>query len=446
MDKKIAVLPGDGIGEEVMAQCLRVVSAIAGHFGHSFEYSRGLVGGAAYDVHSCHLPEETIAICKASDAVLFGSVGGPVADQHMPKWVGCEQKSILAIRKAFNFSVNLRPVKLFKGLEDSCPLKDSIIGTGIDIFFVRELRGDAYFGKKETTTVSGMRCATDQAEYTEKQVKAAAHAAFGAARKRKGKVTSVDKANVMETSRLWRQVMREVAAEYPDVTLEEMLVDNCAMQMMRNPSQFDVVVTTNMFGDILTDEAAVLAGSLGMLASASLNEEGFGLYEPAGGSAPDVAGKGTANPIAQILCAALMLDHSFGLTTEAQAIVEAVKATIADGYRTPDLVPAETTGNQSGFKIVGTAAMTDAIIARLSCTAERSPGGPGKRHRAAAIARSTRQANKTGIAGMSPAPSISPSKLAPTPTVSKHVTSNPISFAVPGNSFDPNFVLPLNRY
>ena len=313
MKAKIAVLPGDGIGEEVMAQALRVIAQVAEQFDIPFEITAGLVGGAAYEKYGTHLPDQTINLCRQSDAILFGSVGGPVSEMHLPKWRNCEANSILSLRKNFKFNVNLRPVKVIPELAELCPLRQEIINRGVDILFVRELLGDCYFGEHKTFKNSeGKRVASDQSIYSEDQVRSVAHAAFKAAQKRRGKLTSVDKANVLDTSKLWREVVHEVAEEYPKVQLEDMLVDNCAMQLIRDPSQFDVVVTTNMFGDILSDAAAVLPGSLGLLASASLNADGFGLFEPPGGSAQDIAGTGKANPIAQILSLALMLRFAFG--------------------------------------------------------------------------------------------------------------------------------------
>jgi 3-isopropylmalate dehydrogenase len=362
MKKKIAVLPGDGIGPEVMQQALRVLESTAKLYGHQFSTHHAHVGGAAYDEFGKHMPESTLELCKESDAILFGSVGGPVSQLQEPKWKNCETNSILALRKAFNFNANYRPVRLFPVLAEICPLKQELIAGGVNILFIRELLGDAYFGKKETTRTNNVRSASDVATYTEEQVASVAHAAFAAASQRRCKVTSVDKANVLETSKLWRAVMREVARQYPKVELEEMLVDNCAMQIIRKPAQFDVVVTSNMFGDILTDEAAALAGSLGMLASASMNKEGFGLYEPPGGSAQDIAGKGIANPIAQILSVAMMLRFSFGLTREAETIESAVEAALQAGYRTADI-------HREGNKLASTTEMADQILANLRAPA-----------------------------------------------------------------------------
>lgn len=356
--KTIAVLPGDGVGPEIMEQALRVLEAVGKKFGHTFEFKKGLVGGAAYEVHQSHFPDETKNLARASDAILFGSTGGPVNELHLPKWKDCERNSILALRKTFNFATNYRPVKVMPELASNSPLKAEIIERGIDILFIRELLGDVYFGEHKSFTREGMRVATDIAEYTEEQVRVAAHAAFRAAGLRRKHVTSVDKANVLEISRLWRTVVHEVAKEYPEITLVDMLVDNCAMQLVRDPAQFDVVVTSNLFGDILSDAGAVLPGSLGLLASASMNAEGFGLFEPPAGSAPDIAGKGVANPIGQILSAAMMLRFAFAMEDEAKAIERAVEETIRAGVRTRDI-----TGGHG--EAVGTKQMAEAILSRL---------------------------------------------------------------------------------
>lgn len=362
MKKHIAVLSGDGIGEEVMAQALRVLESVAVQFGHQFSTTQGLVGGAAFEKFETHLPDETKAICQSSDAILFGSVGGPVNEMNLPKWKNCEANSILSLRKLFQFNVNMRPVKVLPQLEHLCPLKSEVVARGVDILFIRELLGDCYFGEhKMVRDEKGRRVATDLGIYNEDQIYSIATVAFKAAKSRRGKVTSVDKANVLETSRLWRAVVREVKESFPEITLEEMLVDNCAMQLIKDPSQFDVVLTTNMFGDILSDAAAVLPGSLGLMASASLNAEGFGLYEPPGGSAQDIAGTGTANPIAQILSVALMLRHSFGLEAEAQTVEKAVEGALVSGYRTRDIY-----GNsEEGVNLVDCSGMTEAILERI---------------------------------------------------------------------------------
>jgi 3-isopropylmalate dehydrogenase len=337
MVKKIAVLAGDGIGPEVMSEALRVLKTVLPEKDWCFE--AGLIGGAAYEKCGKHFPEETLTLCKNSDAILFGSVGGPLSEQHLPKWQGCESNSLLSLRKAFKFHANLRPITVWPALFPLSPLKESVLEKGVDLLIVRELLGDCYFGDHHRSGDIGYRKASDVAEYTEDQIKSIAEVAFNAALKRRKKVCSVHKANVLATSQLWRDVVRETARNYPDVTLEEMLVDNCAMQIVREPSAFDVIVTTNMFGDILSDIGAVLPGSLGVTPSASLNKDGFGMYEPSGGSAPDIVGQGIANPIAQILSAALLLRHSFQLHHEAEMIESAVAKTIQSHNVTPDLLP-----------------------------------------------------------------------------------------------------------
>lgn len=338
MKKIIAVLPGDGIGPEVMKQALRVLDAIAKKYSHSFIYNEAKIGGAAFDSYQTHCPDETISICENADAILFGSVGGPVDQQHLSKWKNCEAQSILKLRKHFHFNINMRPVIVHPMLRSISPLKDEIIGKGIDILLLRELIGDIYFGKHYTTTNdSGKRVAYDEAVYNEDQIASIAHVAFQAARQRREHVTSVDKANVLDTSKLWRTVMSEVGEQYPDVTLKHMLIDNCAMQLVIDPKQFDVIVTSNMFGDILSDTAAGIPGSLGLMPSASLNAENFGLYEPAGGSAQEIAGKNIANPIAQILSASMMLRYSFGMNEEADDIQTAISEALQSGIRTRDI-------------------------------------------------------------------------------------------------------------
>jgi 3-isopropylmalate dehydrogenase len=343
----IAVLPGDGIGEEVMAAALRVLNAAGESGGYRLECRRALVGGAAYEKFQNHFPEETIRICRESEAILFGSVGGPLSESHLPKWKDCERNSILSLRKEFGFFANLRLLRTFPTIAELSPLKSRLVSKGLDIVVVRELLGDIYFGEHRTTTGVNGREAHDAARYDETEIKRIAHVAFATARKRKKKVVSVDKANVLDTSRLWRAVVAEVAKEYPEVELENILVDNCAMQLVREPAYFDVLLTPNLFGDILSDLISVFGGSLGLMPSASLNSEGFGLYEPAGGSAPDLAGKGIANPIAQILSGALMLRHSFALYDPAERIERAVERAVSGGIKTRDLclpgeVPATT--------------------------------------------------------------------------------------------------------
>ncbi len=354
---KIAVLAGDGIGPEVMSAALKVLDAVSGKFGILFETVSADIGGAAFERHGVHLPDETVEICSKSDAILFGSVGGPLSESNLPKWKNCEVNSLLGIRKAFAFSANLRPCRIYKELLEICPLKETIVSNGADILIIRELIGDIYFGEKTMGEGEFGRFATDLASYNEYQVKAVAKVAFENARLRNKKVTSVDKANVLESSKLWREVVTEVSKDYPDVSLEHMLVDNCAMQLVKNPSSFDVLLTTNMFGDILSDLASVLPGSLGMTPSASINSSGFGLYEPSGGSAPDIAGKDIANPSAQILSLAMLLRMSFGLEEPALAIEKALEKTIAEGSRTSDIA--------NGRKVLATSAFTERIISNL---------------------------------------------------------------------------------
>lgn len=360
MKKHIAILAGDGIGPEVMASSINVLDSIAAKFGHTFTYTHALVGGAAYDKHQEHLPQDTIDACNNANAVLFGSVGGPVNAQHEAKWANCEAKSILALRRAFNFNINLRKLDIYPELAALSPLRPDLIKNGLNIVVFRELIGDIYFGEHYLGEKNGQRFASDIAEYTEDQIKSIAHHAFKIARTRGKNLVSVDKANVLATSKLWRTVVSEISNDYPEVKHQDMLVDNCAMQIIRNPSQFDVILTSNLFGDILSDELSVLSGSLGMMPSASFNNSGFALYEPAGGSAPDIAGKNIANPIAQILSASMMLSYSFGMQKEAEAIEQAVKTTIIQGYRTSDLAL-----GSANEQIVGTKEFAQMVISNL---------------------------------------------------------------------------------
>lgn len=337
MNKTIAILEGDGIGPEVMQEALKVLDCIAKKFGHTFNYHHALIGGAAWDVHGNHFPDETKQICKSADAILLGSVGGPLEKQMDEKWKGCEIASVLCLRKYFNFSINLRPSKVHPSLSKLCFLRSDIAKKGLDILTVRELSSGIYFGEHVTEKINGQITAHDVMKYDEKTIETIANAAFKEARGRSQKVTSVDKANVIECSKLWRKVVTRVSMNYPNCTLEHMLIDNCAAQLVRQPYSFDVILTSNMFGDILSDEIAALAGSIGMSPSASLNSSGFGMYEPSGGSAPDIAGKGIANPIAQILSAAMMLKYSFGMHAEYDAIETAIERTLEEGARTADI-------------------------------------------------------------------------------------------------------------
>ena len=356
MEYKIALIPGDGIGPEIVAEAKKVLDRVCEKYSHKFSYTEVLLGGASIDAHGVPLTEEAIAQAKASDAVLMGSIGG---DAKTSPWYKLEpskrpEAGLLAIRKALNLFANLRPAYLYNELRDACPLRDEIIGDGFDMIIVRELTGGLYFGARKTTEENGVRTAVDTLSYNENEIRRIAIKAFEIARKRRNKVTSVDKANVLDSSRLWRSVVEDVAKDYPDVTLEHMLVDNCAMQLVRDPKQFDVILTENMFGDILSDEASMVTGSIGMLSSASLNETKLGLYEPSHGSAPDIAGQNKANPIATILSAAMMLRYSLDLDKEADAVEAAVQNVLTEGYRTGDNM-------SDGCKLVGTKEMGDLI-------------------------------------------------------------------------------------
>ncbi len=360
MEYKIALIPGDGIGPEIVAEAKKVLDRVCEKYSHKFSYTEVLLGGASIDAHGVPLTEEAIAQAKASDAVLMGSIGG---DAKTSPWYKLEpskrpEAGLLAIRKALNLFANLRPAYLYNELRDACPLRDEIIGDGFDMIIVRELTGGLYFGARKTTEENGVRTAVDTLSYNENEIRRIAIKAFEIARKRRNKVTSVDKANVLDSSRLWRSVVEDVAKDYPDVTLEHMLVDNCAMQLVRDPKQFDVILTENMFGDILSDEASMVTGSIGMLSSASLNETKLGLYEPSHGSAPDIAGQNKANPIATILSAAMMLRYSLDLDKEADAVEAAVRQVLKDGYRTGDIM-------SDGCTQVGTKEMGTLIAERL---------------------------------------------------------------------------------
>ena len=335
MNMKIGVIKGDGIGPEIVDEAMKVLDRIAEVYGHSFSYTQLLMGGASIDANGVPLTDETLEAAKKSDAVLMGSIGG---DAKTSPWYRLEpskrpEAGLLALRKGLNLFANLRPAVLYPELKGACPLKEEIADRGFDMMIMRELTGGLYFGR-------------------------IAKRGFDIAMKRRKKVTSVDKANVLDSSRLWRKVVEDVAKEYPEVTLEHMLVDNCAMQLVKDPAQFDVILTENMFGDILSDEASMVTGSIGMLASASLNETKFGLYEPSGGSAPDIAGQGIANPIATILSAAMMLRYSFDLDREAEAVEKAVSAVLKEGYRTIDIM-------SDGMKRIGTKEMGDRICAYI---------------------------------------------------------------------------------
>ena len=340
MKLNIGMIKGDGIGPEIVTEARKVLDRVAEVYGHECEYTELLMGGASIDVHGIPLTEETIQKAKQCDAILMGSIGG---DTRTSPWYQLEpskrpEAGLLKIRKALNLFANLRPAVLYEELKGACPLKEEIVKDGFDLMIMRELTGGLYFGERSTKEIDGVMTACDSLTYNEAEIRRIAKRGFDIAAKRRKKVTSVDKANVLDSSRLWRKIVEEVAQEYPDVTLEHMLVDNCAMQLVKDPAQFDVILTENLFGDILSDEASMVTGSIGMLASASLNETKFGLYEPSGGSAPDIAGKGIANPIATILSAAMMLRFTFDLDREADAIESAVQQVLKDGYRTIDIM------------------------------------------------------------------------------------------------------------
>ena len=357
MNFQVAVIAGDGIGPEITREARKVLDRVCEKFGHTFVYKDVLMGGASIDACGVPLTDEAIATAKASDAVLMGSIGGNTATSpwyQLPPNLRPEA-GLLKIRKALNLFANLRPAYLYSELRGACPLKDEIIGDGFDMMIMRELTGGLYFGERKTIEENGVKKAIDTLTYDENEI---AIRGFDIAMKRRKKVTSVDKANVLDSSRLWRKVVEEVAKDYPEVSYEHMLVDNCAMQLVKDPGQFDVILTENMFGDILSDEASMVTGSIGMLSSASLNDTKFGLYEPSHGSAPDIAGQDIANPIATILSAAMMLRFSFDLDKEADAVEAAVKQVLRDGYRTVDIM-------SEGMTQVGTTKMGDLIAERI---------------------------------------------------------------------------------
>lgn len=356
MKLNIACIKGDGIGPEIVTQAQKVLNRVAQCYGHEIVYTDVLMGGASIDACGVPLTDEAVAAAKASDAVLMGSIGGNTTTSPWYKLAPelRPEAGLLKLRKSLNLFANLRPALLYPELSDACPLKKEISDAGFDMMIMRELTGGLYFGERHTTEENGIRKAVDTLTYDENEIRRIAIKGFDIAMKRRKKVTSVDKANVLDSSRLWRKVVEEVAKDYPEVALEHMLVDNCAMQLVKDPAQFDVVLTENMFGDILSDEASMVTGSIGMLASASLNDTKFGLYEPSGGSAPDIAGKGIANPIATILSAAMMLRFSVDLDKEADAIENAVAAVLKDGYRTIDIM-------SEGKEQIGTAQMGDKI-------------------------------------------------------------------------------------
>ena len=357
---KITLIPGDGIGPEIVAQAVKVLDAAGDKYGYKLDYTSILMGGCSIDKYGVPLTDEAVAIAKSSDAVLLGAVGGNVGNS---RWYDVApnlrpEAGLLKIRKDLELFVNMRPAYLYDELKNACPLKSEIIGDGFDMVIMRELTGGLYFGERHTEEINGVLTAVDTLTYNENEIRRIAIKAFEIAMKRRKIVTSVDKANVLDSSRLWRKVVKEVAADYPEVTYTDMLVDNCAMQLVMNPGQFDVILTENMFGDILSDEASMITGSIGMLSSASLGKTKLGLYEPSHGSAPDIAGKNIANPIATILSAAMMLRYSLDLDDAAAAIEAAGAKVLKEGYRTTDIM-------SEGMTLVGTDKMGDLIAERL---------------------------------------------------------------------------------
>ncbi len=360
MESRITLIPGDGIGPEIVREAVKVLDRVADKYGHKFDYTRILMGGCSIDEYGVPLTDEAVATAKASDAVLLGAVGGNVGNS---KWYDVApnlrpEAGLLKIRKELGLFANLRPAYLYDELKAACPLKEEIIGDGFDMVIMRELTGGLYFGDRYTKEVDGLETAVDTLTYNEEEIRRIAIKGLEIAMKRRKKVTSVDKANVLDSSRLWRKIVHEVAKDYPEVEVSDMLVDNCAMQLVMNPGQFDVILTENMFGDILSDEASMITGSIGMLSSASLNKTKLGLYEPSHGSAPDIAGKNIANPIATILSAAMMLRYSLDLDKEADAIEAAVASVLKEGYRTTDIM-------SEGCTLVGTDKMGDLIAERV---------------------------------------------------------------------------------
>jgi len=356
----VTVIPGDGIGPEIVAEAVKVLDATGRKYGFKLNYTKILMGGCSIDEYGVPLTDEAVAIAKAGDAVLLGAVGGNVGNS---RWYDVApelrpEAGLLKIRKELELFVNMRPAYLYDELKDACPLKSEIIGDGFDMVIMRELTGGLYFGERYTREIDGVVTAVDTLKYNEDEIRRIAIKAFDIAMKRRKNVISVDKANVLDSSRLWRKIVKEVAADYPEVTYTDMLVDNCAMQLVMNPGQFDVILTENMFGDILSDEASMITGSIGMLSSASLGKTKLGLYEPSHGSAPDIAGKNIANPIATILSAAMMLRYSFDLDEAADAIENAVKKVLAEGYRTTDIM-------SEGMKLTSTTEMGDLIAERI---------------------------------------------------------------------------------
>ena len=362
MEKKIALIPGDGIGPDVVAEAVKVLDAVGAKFGHKWNYETVIAGGCAIDKFGKPLPQEQLDICLNSDAVLLGAVGGPkwdnLASELRP------EKALLGLRGGMKVFANLRPAVMFKQLKDACPLKDEIVGDGLDILIVRELISGIYFGDRGTAADG--KSAWDTERYTWEEIERIVRMGFEFAQKRQKRLCVVEKANILNSSQLWRKVTETIKGDYPDVQLSYLYIDNASMQMVRNPRQFDVIATSNMFGDILSDEASQITGSIGMLASASLGASGPGLYEPIHGSAPDIAGKDLANPLATILSAAMLLRYSFGLETEAKAIENAVEKVLDDGYRTGDIAGSERDAVSAAGKLVGTKAMGQLVVDYLN--------------------------------------------------------------------------------
>ncbi len=360
MESNIAVIKGDGIGPEIVDEAIKVLDKVGQVFGHKFKYSRVLMGGESIDAYKEPLTDEAVEICKNSHCVLLGSIGGNTTTSPWYKLPPEKrpEAGLLKLRKSLNLFANLRPALLYDELKAACPLKEEAVNKGFDMVIVRELTGGLYFGERSTKNENGLLIARDSLTYSETEIRRIAIKGFEIAMKRKKKVTSVDKANVLDSSRLWRKIVEEVSKNFPEVELEHMLVDNCAMQLVKDPGQFDVILTENMFGDILSDEASMVTGSIGMLSSASLNETKFGLYEPSHGSAPDIAGQNIANPLATIASAAMMLRYSMDLENEAAAIENAIKSALKDGYRTIDIM-------SEGKKQLTTSEMGDIIASYI---------------------------------------------------------------------------------
>ncbi|NFO04967.1 3-isopropylmalate dehydrogenase [Clostridium botulinum] len=357
MKYNVAVIPGDGIGPDIVTEAVKVLNVVGKKFGHKFEYEYVMAGGCSIDKNGEALPKETLDICKASDAVLLGAVGGPRWDDPDSK-IRPEQ-ALLGLRSGMNLYCNLRPAVLYEPLKNASPLKDEIVKNGIDIAIVRELTGGIYFGERGRDEIDGIESAYDTERYSTVEIKRIVKIGFETAMKRNKKLTCVDKANILETSRLWRKVIGEISKDYPEVNVNYLYIDNASMQLVKDPAQFDVIVTSNMFGDILSDEASMITGSIGMLPSASLGDGALGMYEPIHGSAPDIAGKGIANPLATILSAAMMLRYSFDLESEAKLIEGAVLSVLEDGYRTGDIM-------SKGKIKVGTNEMGDLVCKKIN--------------------------------------------------------------------------------